>query len=186
MTEEQTNPQLAATAVAAAPSAATAQLDRQQIELALSQLRTEQSLAAGLIAGLTAALVGAAVWAMVTDATGYQIGWMAVGVGFVVGVAVRRFGKGIDKSFGALGAVLALLGCLAGNLIAVIGIVAEQQHIPFLTVVGRLDVSLIGRLMEVSFSPMDLLFYGIAIYEGYKLSFRQITRADVTATLAAR
>jgi hypothetical protein len=28
---------------------------------------------------------------------------------------------------------------------------------------------------------MDLLFYGIAIYEGYKLSFRRLTPADLKA-----
>jgi hypothetical protein len=26
--------------------------------------------------------------------------------------------------------------------------------------------------MEAFFSPMDLLFYGIAIYEGYRFSFK--------------
>jgi len=26
---------------------------------------------------------------------------------------------------------------------------------------------------------MDVLFYGIAIYEGYKFSFRQLTQADL-------
>ena len=28
--------------------------------------------------------------------------------------------------------------------------------------------------MKADFSPIDLLFYGIAIYEGYKFSFRQV------------
>jgi hypothetical protein len=122
---------------------------------------------------------------VVTDATGYQIGWMAVGIGFIVGIAVRTVGKGIDKTFGVLGAALALFGCLAGNLLAVVGIVAQQQGEAFTTVLGRLDVSLVVRLMEVTFSPMDLLFYGIAVYEGYKLSFRRITSEEITA-LAAR
>ena len=167
-----------------APRAAS-QLDRRQIETATARLRAEQNLTGGLLAGLAASLVGAAVWAVVTDATGYQIGWMAVGIGFVVGMAVRTLGKGIDKTFGVLGAALALFGCVAGNLLAVVGIVAQQQGEPFMSVLGRLDVSLIVRLMEVSFSPMDLLFYGIAVYEGYKLSFRRITPGEVT-TLAAR
>ena len=33
--------------------------------------------------------------------------------------------------------------------------------------------------MVASFSPFDLLFYGIAVYEGYKLSFRQLTERDL-------
>ncbi|HVS25202.1 MAG TPA: hypothetical protein VMU03_15845 [Gammaproteobacteria bacterium] len=178
MADQQTTPQ---------PSARAApQLDRRQIEAAVARLRTEQNLTAGVLAGLAASLAGAAVWAVVTDATGYQIGWMAVGVGFIVGVAMRALGKGIDKTFGVLGAILALFGCILGNLLAVVGIVAQQQGESFMSVVGRLDLSVIARLMELTFSPMDLLFYGIAIYEGYKLSFRPITQQDLTAAPAPR
>jgi hypothetical protein len=34
---------------------------------------------------------------------------------------------------------------------------------------------MVPELMLEAFSPMDLLFYGIAVYEGYKFFFRQIT-----------
>ena len=33
--------------------------------------------------------------------------------------------------------------------------------------------------MVATFSPMDLLFYGIAVYEGYKFSFRQVGPEDL-------
>jgi hypothetical protein len=32
---------------------------------------------------------------------------------------------------------------------------------------------------RVTEDPMDLLFYGIALYEGYKLSFRQIGHEEL-------
>jgi hypothetical protein len=35
------------------------------------------------------------------------------------------------------------------------------------------------ELMSISFSPMDLLFYGIAVYEGYKFSFRRMTGEEM-------
>jgi len=63
-----------------------------------------------------AAGIGAALWALITVATNYQIGFMALGVGFLVGHSVRAFGKGVDTGFGVLGAVLALAGCLAGKI----------------------------------------------------------------------
>ena len=43
----------------------------------------------GVVAGLGAAIVGAAIWAAITAATDYQIGFMAIGVGFLAGFAVR-------------------------------------------------------------------------------------------------
>lgn len=153
--------------------------DEAQVRYALDQLRVEQNLAMGIAAGAVAALAGAGIWAGVTVLTGYQIGWMAVGVGFLVGIAVRAAGKGIDKPFGVAGAVLALLGCGLGNLLAVCGLVAEQGGMGFFEVVSRLDPGIIKDLMVETFSPMDLLFYGIAVYEGYKISFRPLTEQDI-------
>ena len=43
-----------------------------------------------------------------------------------------------------------------------------------LTILSALNLDIIGQLMAVTFSPTDLLFYGIAMYEGYRLSFRQL------------
>ena len=137
-----------------------------------------------MLAGLAAAALGAGIWAAVTVVSGYQIGWMAVGIGFLVGYAVRAVGKGIDPVFSIAGAALSLLGCAIGNLLAVCGFVAQQEGMAFLEVLARLDVQLASQLMVASFNPMDLLFYAIAVYEGFKLSPRQVTAAELGAPLA--
>jgi hypothetical protein len=155
--------------------------DSAQVQFALEQLRSQQNLLGAALAGVCASALGAAAWAGVTMATGYQIGWMAIGVGFLVGFAIRIVGKGLDGIYGVLGAVLSLLGCLAGNLFAVCGILAQQEGLPFLELVGGLDFAAAKQLMVATFSPMDLLFYAIAVYEGYKLSFREVTEQDLGA-----
>src|SRR5262249_19253377 len=80
----------------------------------------------GFMAGLAAAAVGAGLWALITIFVGVQIGWMAVGVGFLVGWAVRMAGHGRHRAFGIMGALLALGGCGVGNLLAIIMIAARQ------------------------------------------------------------
>jgi hypothetical protein len=165
----------------AAPAAAGQQLTNADVQRAVERLRGQQNFVAGLVAGAAAALVGAVIWAVITDVTGYQIGFMAIGVGFLVGYAVRVAGKGIDQSFAIMGAVLALLGCVVGNALAVLGIVASQENMTYAELWSRVDLPILGNLMATTFSPMDLLFYGIAIYEGYKLSFRQVTPDELQA-----
>ena len=130
----------------------------------------EQNLPMGVIAGLAAAAIGAAIWAMITLITNFQIGWMAVGIGFLVGWAVRIAGKGTTTMFGVLGAVLALGGCLAGNLLTGCVVVSRQLEVGVGDVVARLTPAFTLDLMRAMFSPMDLLFYGLAIYEGYRFS----------------
>jgi hypothetical protein len=161
----------------------TVELEPSRVEYALATLRDQQNLGIGILAGSVAAIAGAGLWAVVTVMTEYQIGWMAVGVGVLVGLSLRKFGKGIDKTFGIAGAGLALLGCVLGNLLAVCGFVSVQEAIPFLQVLGRLTPAAAVELLKVTFSPIDLLFYGIAVYEGYKLAFRQITQAELQQIL---
>lgn len=159
----------------------TPQLNEGKLLQYRAQLRLEQNLPLGFAGGVAAALVGGLVWAIITVATGYQIGWIAMGVGFIVGYSVRYLGKGMDPIFGIMGGALALFGCLLGNFFSLIGITANQEGMPYLDLLSNIDYSLIPEIMIDTFSPMDLLFYGIAAYEGYKFSFRQITEQEIAA-----
>ena len=143
------------------------------------KLKMDQNLPMALVGGVAAAVAGGIVWAVVTVTTGYQIGYMAVGVGFLVGYSVRHLGKGIDKIFGIIGAALALLGCLLGNFFSLVGFSSKQENIGVLDILTSIDYSIVPGVMIDAFSPMDILFYGIAVYEGYKFSFRQFTQQDL-------
>ncbi len=93
------------------------------------QLRGKQNLLFGVVAGIVAAAIAAILWAVLTLVMQRQIGWMAIGDGILVGFGVRRFGRGIDKIYGLIGATLALLGCVAGNLLAVAIAVSQQEAV---------------------------------------------------------
>ena len=47
---------------------------------------------------------------------------------------------------------------------------AQQFGVSLLAVFARLTPDVVVNLMELTFRPMDLLFYGIAIYQGYRFS----------------
>jgi len=158
-------------------------LTDQQAAMLMQTLHEEQNLLMGSLTGLVAALVGAGVWAAVTVATEYQIGWMAVGIGFLVGYAVRLAGKGIAPAFGAISAVLSLFGCAAGNLLTVTWFIASAEGLSFMEVATQLNVAIVFEILTSTFEVMDVLFYGLAAYFGYKTAFRQITQADLDRAL---
>jgi hypothetical protein len=158
-------------------------LTEEEAQRAMEFFRQEQNLAMGTIYGLFAALAGAAVWAGVTIATEYQIGWMAVGIGFLVGIAVRAGGKGIDQVFGVVGAVLSLIGCVLGNLFTVAWFVSQEFGVPASEVLSGLDPESAIELLSATFEVMDLLFYGLAVYFGYRYAFRQLTVEDFNRAL---
>jgi len=162
------------------PPSALPQFDVEKAQAFEQQLLVEQSMPKALAAGIAAALVGAVVWAVVTVLTNYQIGWMAVGIGFLVGWGVRAAGKGVTKTYGYLGAVLSLLGCLLGNVLSIYGFVANELHISIFATINLIPIDGIFEVVKENFSIIDLLFYGIALSQGYKLSFRQISEGEVS------
>ncbi len=167
----------------AAPAYAPGQfgLDQTKVQRYLQRRRAEQSIPLAILAGVVAALVGAVLWGVVSVATGYQIGWMAVGVGFLVGYAVQFLGKGMDPPFRYVGAVCSLGGCVLGNFFAVIGYAAQHYNVSPFAVLSHIPLDAAGQLMVQSFQPMDLLFYAIAVYEGYRFSIKRLTQSELSA-----
>ena len=159
------------------------EIDPMKMQMLMQQISDNQNLSLAVLGGSAAALVGAAVWAAVTVATNWQIGFMAVGIGFLVGYVVRRLGQGVDISFGVVGAVLALAGCVVGNYLTVCAVIADYESVGFFDVLIVVDMQTAIDLMIESFDFMDLLFYGLAVYYGYKNSFRLMTEEDMRSVI---
>ena len=136
---------------------------------AIEQLDDQPNLFMGLVGGVIAMLVSALVWGVISYFTEYQIGWMAIGVGFLVGIAIRFFGKGKTVTFGISGAVLALVGCVLGNLIFYSGVIAREEGLSFLEVffLMLLSPAAVMEVFTIAFDFRDILFYALAAYVGF-------------------
>lgn len=146
---------------------------------ALEKLRMEQNFPMAIAAGVGTGIVGAILWGLITVATNYQIGYMAIAIGAGVGFSMRILGKGIDPIFGISGGAIAVLSCFIGNFFSIIGFYANEEGLGFLETLFLFDYSYFIPVMTETFSGIDLLFYGIAGYEGYKFAFRTFTEADM-------
>lgn len=180
--EKELNPNASEESTPAAssePRAPQIEIDQQKLDDYLQRLRSEQNLPMAIVGGLGAAVASAIVWAAITVSTNFQIGYMAVAVGFLVGFTVKFMGKGMDQVFGFVGAGLALIGCLLGNFFSIVAYAAQAEGLGYIETLGLIDYGLIPDIMMETFHPMDLLFYGLALYEGYKFSFRTVSEEDI-------
>ncbi|MCZ6905376.1 MAG: hypothetical protein O7F56_06900 [Acidobacteria bacterium] len=162
------------------------EIDEMKLNQLIERRKDEQSLGGGVVAGIVAAALGAAIWAGITVALERQIGFMAIGIGFLVGFAVRKFGKGMDSVFGVAGGALAVLGCLAGNLLTSCIFIAQAQEMPVLVILSQINPAIAVEIMRLTFSPIDVLFYAFAVYYGYKLSFHPLTGEELATVVKQR
>ena len=96
---------------------------------------------------------------------------MAVGVGALVGWMVRKAGNGMEPTYGYVGAGWALFGCMFGNLLSMCAFIGIEEQVTMFAILGSLSPSAALGIMIATFSPIDLLFYGFAVVQGYKLAF---------------
>lgn len=127
----------------------------------------------GGIGGLIGALVGGFVWGQIVKITEYEVGYVAIGVGFLCGWAVGFFsqgGRGVPFQF--IAAVTSVLGIFFGKYYAVYLILVKEYGPDF-----SKEVSLFSNdyfeffreiISEVS-EPIDFLFYGLAIYTAWRM-----------------
>lgn len=141
-------------------------------EQSMDILLKEQNLPLGILFGLVAAVAGAILWGMISVSTGYQIGYMAIGMGFLVGYAVRKGGKGVTQIFGIAGAALALLGCILGDVFSLVGFAAKYHEVSYMDMLLGVDYSVLFSSLIDNLLSMTIVFYILAVIEGYKLSFR--------------
>jgi hypothetical protein len=132
----------------------------------------EANLPFGILAGAIAAVIGAFIWMGITVATGMHVGYVALGVGALVGLAVRFVGNGRSAIFGIIGAVLTLIGCLGGEVLAVVQLTSTPQR-DFFNTLTTIDLTQLVTNIFDRMDPIMYLIYAIGIFEGYKLSIRK-------------
>jgi hypothetical protein len=131
----------------------------------------DERFGAGLAAGLVAAVIGAAAWALVAFYSGYELGWLAIGIGFLVGMAIRVAGRGASNRFGVMGAVLSLASVLLGKFAAMIMVMSKELDMTISIIFQSFPFGALMQFYEGMFGAMDLLFIAIAVAQGYKLAF---------------
>ncbi|MCP4589662.1 MAG: hypothetical protein GY842_02865, partial [bacterium] len=87
-----------------------------------------------IIGAAAAAVLGAVVWAVITSATGYEVGIVAWGIGLAVGIGAKAFG-GEGQVLGVVCAALALGSIFVGKVVAV-------QHVTEGQISGLMEAAL--------------------------------------------
>ena len=122
--------------------------------------------------GLGAAIVGAIIWAAIAIITTLEVGYVAVGLAFLVGFTVRYLGKGNTKAYGVIGALCSLFGIFLGKVFIVLWFVSDKESVSMLTVATHVNWGVLLSVIGDNLGPIDYFFGAFALYLGFKYSIR--------------
>jgi len=154
-------------------------IDPAVLEAATQRRREKQNLRLGVIGGVVGALLGCILWALVTVITKHEYTALAWPVGIMAGFGVRFLGRGVDKVFGVVGMLFAIVGVALGKVVAIVALAMIQNGFPIGQVMSAMSLNMVVTILKESFRFFDLIVYAVAIYFGYRTAMLQFLVEDL-------
>lgn len=149
---------------------------------------------AAIVGALIGGIIGAILWGAISAVINFEIGYMATGIGFLVGFGAVLLG-GQGKPMGVLCGIIALLSIFGGKIAAVRftarpALRAEllKEGVPESQVDARadeamqhVDFALLFQSAKDDLDPIDIVFAVIGIGAAYQIGSGSRSRATQPA-----
>ena len=130
-----------------------------------------------LLGGLIAAVMGGVIWGGIAIWTGYEIGYVAWGVGLLCGMGVVMMSQGQrGMALQVIAVVASVLGIVIGKYMSffdsVKGIVAEERGAEAVETMSMFSMEMVqffGENITAMASGFDLLWIGLAVYTAWSI-----------------
>ncbi|MGW7053271.1 hypothetical protein [Streptomyces sp. NPDC054887] len=119
----------------------------------------------GVAAAFAAALVTGGIYGGIIGATDYQIGFAAVAVGYLVGLAAGKAG-GANPALPVVSAILSLGAVYCGQLLGFAIVLAEALHIGVTEILFQ-EFQQLTSVWKEEAGPMTFLFLAIGAYAAF-------------------
>ena len=145
------------------------------------QLVDQQSLPNALYAGLIIIIVFSILWSMTSTLINRILPWMTVILGILVGLGVRRAGRGLDWRFPVLAAALAAFGALLSNVVVAAAFTAAALDTSTLHILRAVTSMTWPVFFAEAMSTADAIYGLLAAALAAFYANRRLTRAEFHA-----
>lgn len=143
------------------------------------RLVAEQSVSRAILGSIAVALLLCWGWAMASATINKVFPWFTIVMGALIGMAVQRFGRGLDWRFPVIAMAVSLVAAYFGNLL--IGVVETGRYIeePVLRVLGGLSADTMRLFFRNTISPVDHIYAFCAAGVAAFFANRRLKRHEV-------
>ena len=147
------------------------------LQVVESERLSTSSMVRGVAGGIGAAIIGGVIWWVIVVVTDYEIGFMAVGLGFLTGFGVLLVSGGKrGVPLQAVAVVSGVLGIVLGKYFLYVYFLRQVVEEQFGRAAASTVTLLSGDVLDafvtdftVVFSGWDILWVALAIYTAWKI-----------------
>jgi len=143
------------------------------------KLLAEQSVLRGFFGALAVALLLCWAWALISMMTNRVFPWFSILMGGLIGIAMQRFGKGLDWRFPVMAVTIAGAAAYFGNLM--IGVLETGRYIEAdtMNVLGGLSADTMRNFFHNTVGPIDHIYAFAACGVAAFFANRRLKRHEV-------
>ena len=145
------------------------------------RLIDEQSVRDAMLAASVAVILFAVLWAMASTLLGRIFPWMTLLLGVVVGLVIRRAGRGIDWRFPLIAVAITLAGSLFANVIVAAAFTAEALGTSTVAILRAVTTMTWPVFFDEALSPVDVIYALFAAGIAAFYSQRRLNRTEFMA-----
>jgi len=141
----------------------------------------QQSFRDALIAGVIVIVVFSTLWAMMSTLLNRIFPWMTIILGILVGLAIRRAGRGVDWRFPTLAAFIAAAGALISNVVVSAAFTARALETSTITVLRAVTSMTWPVFFSEALTAADIVYGLVAAGVAAFYANRRLGRAEYLA-----
>ena len=146
-----------------------------------ARLERAQSFRNAVVAGLIAFVVFCALWIFLSSITNRVFPWMTIVLGGMLGLAIRRAGRGLDWRFPTLAAAMAIAGAVVSNIILAASTTAAEYGTGTLHILQAVTSMTWSVFFEEVWNVADGFYAVVAAGLAGFLANRRLTRDEYYA-----
>ena len=145
------------------------------------RLEQAQSFRNAVVAGLITLVVFCVLWVSLSALTNRVFPWMTVVLGGMLGIAIRRAGRGLDWRFPALAAAMAIAGAVISNVVLAASTTAAEYGTGTLHILQAVTSMTWPVFFDEVWNVADGFFAVVAAGLAGFLANRRVTRSEFYA-----
>jgi len=150
-------------------------------EDALETLLARQTIRRGAVMSGAMALLSIALWVYVSLVFDKYFPWFSIIQGMLIGLAMQRYGRGVDRRFPLLAAAITGLAAVLGAFTVALYLTGREFGMPAWQLINEISIHTVGTFLQRDFGTIGLIYLLFACSLAAFYANRRLRRNEAIA-----